>query len=231
MRQISAGLMILPLLGGLAAAFGSSDILYPTRDDEFLATARMGAWLAGVSLVVFFSLEAFPADRRGTSGLVLLASAAGAAVAVGHDIRAGVGLSPIVVFFIPAVIFAMTNLTSFAPVHGSRKLLVDARRKLVVVGAVTGLLAAYLYFEAGMRGLVVDFWMLAAASVCALAVGVCAAVVFHRETEPAVLVTLVAAGIGLIALRDYFIWQTALLAGSAYLSHLITQPAAIPTSG
>jgi len=228
---MSAGLMILPLLGGLGAAFGSSDVLYPTRGDEFLATARMGAWLAGAALVVFFSLEAFPADRRGTSGLVLVASAAGAAVAIGHDLQAGVGLSPVVVFFVPAVIFAITNLTSFAPVEGSRKLLVEARRKLVVVGCVTGLFAAYIYFEAGMRGLVVDFWMLAAASACALAGGVCGAVVFQRETESAPLVTLLAAGIGLIALRDYFIWQAALLAGSAYLSHLITHPAAVPDSG
>jgi hypothetical protein len=230
MRHLSAGLMILPLLAGLGVTIGSSDLLYPTRDDEFLATARVGAWLAGVALVVFISLEAFPADRRGTSGLVLTATAAGVAVAVGHDIGAGVGLSPVVVFFLPAVIFAMANLFSFSPVEGNKKLLVAARRKLAVVGCATGFAAAYLYFEAGMRGLVVDFAMLAAALVSGIALFACADVVLRRKTESAGLVTLVAAGIGLVALRDYFIWQTALLGGSAYLSHLAHTAGALSAS-
>jgi len=230
MRQISAGLMVLPLLVGLGAATGSSDLLYPTRNDEFLATARVGAWLAGVALVVFISLDAFPADRRGTSGLVLTATAAGVAVAIGHDIQAGVGLSPVVVFFIPAVLFGMANLSSFSPVEGETKLLVAARRKLTLVGCLTGFAAAYLYFTAGLRGLVIDFVMLAAALACATAVFACGAVVSRRETESAARVTLIAAAVGLVALRDYFIWQAALLGGSAYLSHLIAHPAGAPSA-
>jgi hypothetical protein len=230
MRQISAGLMVLPFLTGLGTTVGITDVLYPTGDDERLATARVGAWLAGVALVVFFGLEALPADRRGASGLVLAAIAAGVAVAVGHDVRAGVGLSPVLVFFIPPVIFAMANLFSFAPVEGDRKLLIAARRKLAVVGCATGLAAAYIYFEASRRGLVTDFVMLAAALACGIALFVCAVVVWPGENDSATLVTVVAAAIGLIALRDYFIWQAALLGGSAYLSHLIAHPAGAPSA-
>jgi hypothetical protein len=212
--------MILPLLAGLGTTIGVSDLLYPTGNDERLATARVGAWLAGVALVVFYSLDAFRADRRGTSGLVLVATAAGVAVVIGHDVRAGVGLSPVVVFFIPAVIFALANLTSFSPVEGNKELLVAARRKLGLVGCLTGFAAAYLYFTAGMRGLVVDFVMLAAALACGLALFVCGVVVSRGQTKSAALITLAAAGVGFITLRDYFIWQAALLGGSAYLSHL-----------
>src|SRR2546430_15582082 len=138
MRQISGGLMVLPFLTGIGVTIGvSDDLLYPPGDYERLVPARVGAWLAGVALVVFLSLDAFPADRRGASGLILAATAAGVAVPIGHDIGAGVGLSPVVVFFIPAVIFAMANLSSFAP-DGNRKLLVAARRRLTVVGCATG---------------------------------------------------------------------------------------------
>jgi hypothetical protein len=227
MRQISAGLMILPLLAGLGVTIGSTDLLYPTGDDERLATARVGAWLAGVALVVFIGLEAFPADRRGASGLILAATAAGVAVAVGHDLRAGVGLSPVVVFFIPAVIFAMANIFSFAP-DGNRNLLVAARRKLAAVGCATGFVAAYMYFIAGTRGLVVDFPMLGAAVACGIALLVCALVVWPGESESAALVTVVAVAIGLTTLRDYFIWQAALLSGSAYLSHRLARSAVAP---
>jgi hypothetical protein len=223
MRQISAGLLILPLLAGLGVTIGSSDLLYPTRDDEFLATARVGAWLAGAALVVFFGLEAFPADRRGASGLILAAAAAGTAVAIGHDIRAGMGLSPVVVFFVPAVIFAMSNLFSFAPVEAKRTMLAATRRKLAVIGCATGFVAAYMYFMAGTRGLVMDFVMLGAAVVCAIALLVCALVVWPGKNESSALVTVVAVAIGLITLRDYFIWQAAVLGGSAYLSHRLTQ--------
>lgn len=225
MRQISAGLLILPLFAGLAVTIGSSDLLYPTGDDERLATARVGAWLAGVALVVFLGLEAFPADRRGASGLILAAAAAGAAVAIGHDIRAGVGLSPVVVFFLPAAIFAMSNLFSFAPVEGKRNLLAAACRKLAVVGCATGLVAAYMYFIAGTRGLVIDFVMLGAAVACGIALLVCALVVWPGGSESSALVTVVAVAIGLITLRDYFIWQAAVLSGSAYLSHRLAQTA------
>lgn len=220
MRQLSAGLMVLPLLAGLGATIGVSDLLYPTGDAERQATARVGAWLAGVALVVFISLEALPADRRGASGLILAATAAGVAVAIGHDVRAGVGLSPVVVFFIPAVFIAMENLSSFSPVEGDRRLLAAARRKLALVGCLTGFAAAYLYFTAGLRGLVIDFVMLAAALACAAALFACGVVASRRETESAARITLIAAAVGLVALRDYFIWQAALLGGSAYLSHL-----------
>jgi hypothetical protein len=137
----------------------------------------------------------------------------------------GVGLSPVVVFFIPAVIFAMANLVSFAPVEGNRNVLVAARRKLAVVGCASGFVAAYMYFLAGTRGLVVDFVMLAAALACGIALLVCALVVWPGDMRPAALVTMIAVAVGLVTLRDYFIWQTAVLAGSAYLSHRIAQTA------
>jgi len=223
MRQVCAGLMVLPLLVGIGATIGvSDDLLYPPGDYERLVTARVGAWLAGVALVVFLSLEAFPADRRGASGLILAATAAGAIVAIGHDIGAGMGLSPIVVFFIPAMIFAMTNLFSFAPA-GNRKLLVAARRKLAVVGCATGFVATYMYFVTGTRGLVVDFVMLGAAVACGIALLVCALVVWPGENGSAAFATVVAVAIGLITLRDYFVWQAALLSGSAYLSYRLAR--------
>ena len=223
MRQISAGLMVLPFLTGIGVTIGvSDDLLYPPGDYERLVTARVGAWLAGVALVVFLSLDAFPADRRGASGLILAATAAGVAVPIGHDIGAGVGLSPVVVFFIPAVIFAMANLSSFAP-DGNRKLLMAARRKLAVVGCATGLVAAYMYFLTGTRGLVVDFVMLGAAVVCGIALLACALVVWPGESDSAALVTVVAVAIGLITLRDYFVWQAALLSGSAYFSYRLAR--------
>ena len=230
MRQISAGLMVLPLLAGIGVTIGvSDDLLYPPGDYERLVTARVGAWLAGVALVVFLSLEAFPADRRGASGLILVATAAGVAVAIGHDIGAGVGLSPVVVFFIPAVIFAMANLVSFAP-DGNRKLLMAARRKLAVVGCATGLVAAYFYFMAGTRGLVVDFVMLGAAVACGIALLVCALVVWPGDSKSAAVVTVVTVAIGLITLRDFFIWQAAVLGGSAYMSHRLARNAVASTA-
>ncbi|HYV22990.1 MAG TPA: hypothetical protein VEN31_10090 [Candidatus Bathyarchaeia archaeon] len=230
MRQISAGLMVLPFLTGIGVTIGvSDDLLYPPGDYERLVTARVGAWLAGVALVVFLGLEAFRADRRGMSGLVLAATTAGVAVAIAHDIRAGVGLSPVVVFFIPAVIFAMANLVSFAP-DGNRKLLMAARRKLAVVGCATGFVAAYMYFITGTRGLVVDFVMLGAAVACGIALLVCALVVWPGERESAALVTVVAVAIGLITLRDYFIWQAAVLGGSAYMSHRLARSAVASTA-
>lgn len=219
MRRVAAGLLVLPLLFGLALTIGmSDDLLYPPGDDERLVTARIGAWLAAVALVAFFSLEAFPSDRRGTSGLVLAASAAGVAVAIAHDMRSGIGLSLVSVFFVPAMIFASVHLLSSAPVAGSRNLLITARRKLAVVGCATGLVACYIYFMTGTRGLVVDFGMLAAAMACATALLVGLFVVWTAGTRAATI-TVIAAGIGVLTLRDYFIWQAALLSGSAYLSY------------
>lgn len=219
MRRLAAALLILPFLIGIATTIGmSDDLLYPPGDDERLVTARVGAWLAAAALVAFFSLEAFPSDRRGTSGLILAASVAGTAVAIAHDVRSGIGLSLVVVFFVPAMIFASVNLLSSAPGDRSRTLLLAARRKLAVVACVTGLVACYIYFITGTRGLVVDFGMLGAALACAIALFVGLFVVWTAGIRAAA-VTLIAAGIGVLTLRDYFIWQAALLSGSAYLSY------------
>jgi hypothetical protein len=217
--------MILPFIGGIGTTIGVSDVLYPTGGDERLATARVGAWVAGLAFVVFTSLEAFPADPAGASLLVIVAATSAAGVAIGHDVLVGPGLSPVVVFFIPAAVFALTNLLS--PVRGPRKLLVNARGRLAAIGCGTAVAAAYIYFTAGTRGLVMDFVMIGAALACGVAVLVCAVLVW-RETESAALVTLVAVGIGLITLRDYFIWQTAVLGGSAYLSHRIALSSPTP---
>ena len=62
--------------------------------------------------------------------------------------------------------------------------------------------------------------MLAAALASAAALFACGFVATRMGTESAARITLIAAAVGVVALRDYFIWQAALLGGSAYLSHL-----------
>lgn len=229
MRVFSAALMILPLFTGVAVGIGHGEVVYKIGDDEALITASLGALLAGAAAVVFFALEAMPADPRGASRLVLGASMGATLVLVGHDVRSGPGISLVCVFFVPAAAYALAR--GNASPTGRRELLLAARKRLTLAGCATGLLAAHTYFEAGRRGLAADPLMIVASICCAGTLIAALWMAFADETERATLVTGAAAIVGLVGLRDYFIAQAALLGGVTYLSHRLTHIARVAGAG
>lgn len=220
-RRIAAALMILPLVVGVATTMLVGDVLYPKVDEEALATARLGAWIAGLSVVVALALEAVPADPRGGSALTLLASVGAAAFAIGHDLIQGVGMAAVVVFFIPAALVALHDLRGDP--FGPRSLLIRAQQRLAWIGAATGLLACKFLIEAGTRGLAVDLPMTVAGLVCAAVLAATAYLVWRSRPDVAAAATALTAVLGLALLRDSFIAQSALLAGAAFLSVRLTE--------
>jgi hypothetical protein len=220
-RRIAAALMILPLVVGVATSAGVGDLLYPKVDEETLATARLGAWLAGVSVVVALALDTLPSDPRGISALTLLASAAGAVVVIGHDLVKGFAMSMVLVFFLPAALVALANVSSgslsdLAPVR-------RAKQRLAWIGAGTGLVACNFVIEAGTRGLAADVLMIVSGLICAAALVFTAYVAWRSPQRVAAAATAVTAVLGLALLRDSFIAQAALLGGSAFLSARLAQ--------
>lgn len=220
-RRTCAGLLILPLLGGLGIASFPGDVLYPTGDAEKLATARVGAWVAALSVVAFVGLDIMANDRRTGARLALIASLLAGTVAVAHDLLVGWGFGLAMVFFVPATLYAIPQIFA-KPVATAPRLLLNRSRRLMFLACLVGLGATYFWAEASLRGLAIDVGMLIGA-IASGAVMFTSGVLFVRadytRSTVAVLATLV---IGAIALREYFIAQVALFGAAAYLSHRLS---------
>src|SRR4051794_36854396 len=208
-RTICAGLLVLPLLGGLAIASLPGDLLYPTGDAERLATARVGAWVAALSVAAFVGLDVMAKDRRGGARLALAASLLAGTVAVAHDLIAGWGFGLVIVFFVPAGLYALGQIFADPDAIATPLVLTNCRR-LMVLACLLGLAAAYFWAEASMRGLAIDVGMLIGALSCAAAIITYGMFFVRGDHARAAVVALVPLVVGIFALREYFIAQTAL---------------------